>query len=59
MSGYAALIAHRAKCGVSLLQLAGKRSVPAGHVPSGPAGAGSGWLPGTGWPRTPFTDSVE
>ena len=30
-----------------------------GHVPSGPAGAGSGWLPGTRLPGTPFTDSVE
>ncbi len=32
---------------------------PAGHVPSGPAGVGSGLLPGTFLPTTPFTDSVE
>ena len=29
------------------------------NVPCGPAGAGIWKLPGTRWPGTPFTDSVE
>jgi hypothetical protein len=58
MCGVSPHIAHRASDARLFYSLQGTVG-PAGHVPAGPAGAGSGPLPGTFLPTTPFTDSVE